>query len=164
MLCPVCRTQMLTLEFAQIDIDYCRECGGAWLDSGEAALIGARAGILQAGLRAALDAGLAAAGKPSTRPAGKPSTRPAGKPSTPPAGKPDRKRRCPVCRKPMSRHSPPELAPAGADRCRLRHGLWFDRGELRRLIEISGPAQDDALTRFLAQLERQRQKECPSTG
>ncbi len=66
MLCPVCRTQMLTLEFAQIDIDYCRECGGAWLDSGEA-----------------------------------------------------------------------------------------------KLIEISGPAQDDALGRFLAQLERQRQKEHP---
>ncbi|MGO8704322.1 MAG: zf-TFIIB domain-containing protein [Candidatus Brocadiia bacterium] len=156
MLCPACRTQMLTLEFAQIEIDYCRECGGAWLDSGEAALIGARAGTLQAGLSAALDAGSAAAGKPSERPA--------GKPSTPPAGKPDRKRRCPVCRKPMSRHSPPELAPAGADRCRLRHGLWFDRGELRRLIEISGPAQDNALVRFLAQLERQRQKEHPSTG
>jgi Zn-finger nucleic acid-binding protein len=140
MLCPVCRTQMLTLEFAQIEIDYCRECGGAWLDSGEAALIGARAGTLEAGLRAALDA--ASAG----------------------AGKPDRKRRCPVCRKPMSRHSPPELAPAGADRCRQRHGLWFDRGELRNLIEIFGAAQDDALGRFFAQLERQRQKEHPSTG
>ena len=52
MLCPVCRTQMLMLEFAQIEMDYCRECGGAWLDSGEAALNGARAVTLQAGLRA----------------------------------------------------------------------------------------------------------------
>ena len=56
MLCPVCRTQMLTLEFEHIEIDYCGECGGAWLDSGEAALIGARTGTLQTGLLAALDA------------------------------------------------------------------------------------------------------------
>jgi Zn-finger nucleic acid-binding protein len=140
MLCPVCRTQMLTLEFEQIEIDYCRECGGAWLDSGEAALIGARAGTLRPGLLAALEAGAAGADKP------------------------DRKRRCPVCRKPMSRHSPPELAPAGVDRCRHRHGLWFDRVELRKATEISGAAQEDALCRFLAQLERQRQKEQPSVG
>ena len=137
MLCPVCSTQMLTLEFEQIEIDYCGECGGAWLDSGEAALIGGRAAILQPGLLAALDAGSAGAGPP------------------------DRKRRCPVCRKPMARHSPPELAPAGADRCRHRHGLWFDRGELRKLIGIPASAQEDALGRFLARLERQRQKEQP---
>ncbi len=36
MLCPVCSAQMLTLESERIKVDYCRECSGAWLDSGEA--------------------------------------------------------------------------------------------------------------------------------
>jgi len=36
MLCPVCKTQALTLSERQsIEIDYCPQCRGVWLDRGE---------------------------------------------------------------------------------------------------------------------------------
>jgi len=34
MICPVCKKPMLVLELQQIEIDYCQECGGIWLDEG----------------------------------------------------------------------------------------------------------------------------------
>lgn len=36
MLCPVCKTQALTMSERQgIEIDYCPQCRGVWLDRGE---------------------------------------------------------------------------------------------------------------------------------
>ena len=33
--CPVCKNAMITLELADVEIDYCTDCGGIWLDAGE---------------------------------------------------------------------------------------------------------------------------------
>ncbi|MHC4346893.1 MAG: TFIIB-type zinc ribbon-containing protein, partial [Planctomycetota bacterium] len=33
--CPVCENAMITLELADVEIDYCTDCGGIWLDAGE---------------------------------------------------------------------------------------------------------------------------------
>ncbi len=55
MVCPVCNKDMLVLEFELVEIDHCAECGGVWLDSGELALIGQRAGALHGDLLAALE-------------------------------------------------------------------------------------------------------------
>ena len=79
MVCPVCNKDMLVLEFELVEIDHCAECGGVWLDCGELALIGQRAGALHGDLLAALESG---PGEPD-------KTRP--------------KRRCPVCRKRLLR-------------------------------------------------------------
>ena len=79
MVCPVCDKDMLVLEFELVEIDHCAECGGVWLDSGELALIGQRAGALHGDLLAALESGQ---GEPD--------------PARP-------KRRCPVCRKRLLR-------------------------------------------------------------
>ena len=54
MRCPVCNVDMFVLEFEHVEVDYCYECGGVWLDSGELALVGERAGALKADLLAAL--------------------------------------------------------------------------------------------------------------
>jgi len=35
MKCPSCREEMIVLELNKIEIDYCLECGGIWLDEGE---------------------------------------------------------------------------------------------------------------------------------
>jgi Zn-finger nucleic acid-binding protein len=128
---------MLTVEFEQIEIDYCRKCGGVWLDSGEAELIGEKAGVLRPGLLAALDAGLSGECEPGQR------------------------RDCPVCGKLMARFRPAELAPVCVDRCCYRHGLWFDRGELQQVIGLAGGGKDSALSRFLAGLEEQRRRQTP---
>ena len=56
MLCPVCdNVDMFVLEFEQVEIDYCLGCRGVWLDSGELALIGERAGVLHGELLGALE-------------------------------------------------------------------------------------------------------------
>ena len=33
--CPVCKNAMITLEMAEVEIDYCTGCKGVWLDAGE---------------------------------------------------------------------------------------------------------------------------------
>jgi len=35
MICPVCKEDMLILEYAQTELDYCPSCQGTWMDSGE---------------------------------------------------------------------------------------------------------------------------------
>lgn len=33
--CPVCREEMIILEFEDVELDYCVVCHGTWLDQGE---------------------------------------------------------------------------------------------------------------------------------
>jgi len=35
MLCPHCGRGLVTLDFCDIEVDYCYSCGGIWLDNGE---------------------------------------------------------------------------------------------------------------------------------
>jgi len=37
--CPVCKNAMITLELQEVEIDYCTDCGGIWLDAGELELL-----------------------------------------------------------------------------------------------------------------------------
>lgn len=39
MYCPVCKKSMVILEYAEVEIDYCPECAGCWLDQGELELL-----------------------------------------------------------------------------------------------------------------------------
>lgn len=39
MICPACRQEMVILEYKGIELDFCLECRGCWLDSGELGLI-----------------------------------------------------------------------------------------------------------------------------
>jgi len=135
MLCPVCRTDMLVLEFEQVEIDYCAACGGVWLDSGELELIGERIGALGRGLLSALE---------SARPGG----RPAGG-----------SRRCPVGRERLREVTAPTSPPITLDRCPRGHGIWFDRGELRAVVRAAGADEDNVLARFFRDLERPREGE-----
>ncbi|MFO8006364.1 MAG: zf-TFIIB domain-containing protein [Candidatus Brocadiia bacterium] len=126
MLCPVCEHEMLVLEFEQVEVDYCARCEGVWLDSGELELLGERAGALEGELLGALQ-------------------RPDG---SPPAGR----RPCPVCDHPMDETATGTDPPITVDRCRRGHGLWFDHGELRRLVRAAGAPEDNVLARFFAEL------------
>lgn len=39
MLCPVCKKQMMILEHNEVELDYCPNCEGVWLDQGELELL-----------------------------------------------------------------------------------------------------------------------------
>ena len=129
MLCPRCRdVDMFVLEFEQVEVDYCYECGGVWLDSGELELIGRKAGLLEGGLLGALEKG------EGGRRTGK------------------SRRRCPVCGKVLREVTADTDPPIVLDRCPAEHGLWFDQGELSAVVKAAGADRDNVLARFLAEL------------
>ena len=107
--CPVCKkSAMIVLELDEVEVDYCTECEGIWLDAGELELLlGGAAG--SEALLASFQ-----------------------------AGKTDEKRRkCPICLRKMDKilvgdtDGHRELI----DRCGHNHGLWFDRGELQNVLK-----------------------------
>jgi hypothetical protein len=129
MLCPVCKgVEMFVLEYELLEVDYCPKCHGVWLDSGELALIGQRAGALQGQLLAALEEQ-----KGERRTEGAP-------------------RRCPVCRKRLRMVSTQTAHPVVIDRCPRGDGLWFDNGELAPVVKAAGGDESNALARFFAEL------------
>jgi len=109
--CPACNNTLIILEHEQVEVDYCPECCGVWLDSGELELL--------------LDAP-----DETRRLLGTLTKNPH------PAGTP---RKCPICRKKMvevriGTAEPPLLI----DECTRHHGLWFDKNELEEVIKSAG--------------------------
>ena len=39
MICPVCKVDMIAVEYQKIEIDYCTHCQGVWFDCGEVDLL-----------------------------------------------------------------------------------------------------------------------------
>jgi Zn-finger nucleic acid-binding protein len=37
--CPACKRVMILVEFRDVDVDYCPDCRGVWLDAGELARV-----------------------------------------------------------------------------------------------------------------------------
>jgi Zn-finger nucleic acid-binding protein len=111
--CPVCKNAMITLELAEVEIDYCAGCKGIWLDAGELELL-----LGDGGKTKELISSFDKAARISEKP-----------------------RKCPICDKGMEkiivgRDKPTILI----DRCAKGDGLWFDKGELN---EITGRAKLD---------------------
>ncbi len=127
MRCPVCAVDMFVLEFEHVEIDFCHQCSGVWLDSGELEMIGERAGALEGQLLGVLS---------SPRTAGRRGKRP-----------------CPVCSRSMQMVSTQSDPPITVDRCPSEHGLWFDRGELSAVVRAAGADEDNVLARFFAELD-----------
>lgn len=112
MLCPVCSIEMVILELHEVEIDWCPQCRGVWLDEGELELLV----------------------QPSANDQGSPLVR-ALRDAT--AFAPGR-RPCPVCRRAMARVPVPLVPPLDLDRCPRHHGLWFDDGELEQVCRSAG--------------------------
>ena len=119
---------MFVLEFEQVEVDYCYECGGVWLDSGELELIGRKAGLLEGGLLDALE-------RPERERSAAAS-----------------RRRCPVCRKLLREVTVNTNPPIVVDRCPAEHGLWFDQGELSAVVQAAGADEGNVLARFLGEI------------
>ena len=103
---------MIVLEYEAVEVDFCVDCGGIWLDGGELELLFGDREITE-GFLAAGDAAEANGEKP---------------------------RRCPCCRKRMDKHVTRGEAPVIYDHCPVGDGLWFDRGELASVLEHGSTA------------------------
>jgi Zn-finger nucleic acid-binding protein len=126
MRCCRCSDEMLIVEYAQIEIDYCPDCG-IWLDSGELELVLAEAGSDEACVREGQEVSPLADDKPV---------------------------RCPACRKKMTKGPYDGLACSVVDRCPAGDGVWLDRGELKEIIQAHTRSKegDSAVLTFLSNI------------
>ena len=107
--CPVCKeSAMITLELNGVEIDYCTQCEGIWLDAGELEqLLGEAKKSKELINSFKID-----------------------------SNNDEEARKCPICDKKMQKiiigSSGPKLL---IDKCGKGDGLWFDKGELHDIVE-----------------------------
>jgi hypothetical protein len=113
---------MITLELEDVEIDYCTDCEGIWLDAGELELLlndPEKAKDLLDSFR--IDSASI-----------------------------ERARKCPICYKKMQKiiigSSKPLLL---IDKCRRGDGLWFDKGELKDIFDRAELNEDNKIQKLL---------------
>jgi Zn-finger nucleic acid-binding protein len=123
--CPVCTNAMITLELDEVEIDYCTDCGGIWLDAGELEeLLGEPVKATQ----------LLASFKTDPNCTEKP-------------------RKCPICDKKMRKIVVVESQPTLLiDKCAKGDGLWFDNGELHDIFDRAQLDQNSRIRNLLADM------------
>lgn len=127
-MCPECEVPMLIIEYEGIEIDYCVDCHGIWLDEGELEAICEWAEVPHGHItQAALEAQ---------------------------AARRDEKQ-CPRCASKMDvvrvQHQR-DSSVIELDRCPKRHGIWFNPGELQALIQHTDDRQEKVLAEFFSSI------------
>jgi len=110
MICPVCKHDMIVVEYHNIELDYCNSCKGVWFDSGELELLLKSHGLEEP--KAFFDGILDSQEAVSS----------------------EKQRNCPICGHKMKKTAiggQPEIL---IDICGDKHGLWFDGGEVAQVI------------------------------
>jgi Zn-finger nucleic acid-binding protein len=110
MICPVCKYDMIVVEYHNIELDYCNNCKGVWFDSGELELLLKSYGLEE------------------------PKTFFNGIFNSQESVSSEKKRNCPICGHKMKKTAIGRQPEILIDVCRDNHGLWFDGGEVTQLI------------------------------
>lgn len=107
--CPICKNEpMIVLELNEIEIDYCLNCKGIWLDAGELELLLGSSEETQYLLNS-FTANI------QTK---------------------EKSYKCPICNKKMKKVSVNKDQKIIIDRCRSNHGIWLDNGELEDILTL----------------------------
>ena len=128
MKCPVCKVATTVIEHDKIELDYCSICHGIWFDRGELELL---LDTFSGGTTSSLVSSL--------------MQRPQKKVA-------EKTRKCPICRKKMSKIDVGSGQELIIDACHEGHGLWFDGGECGafiRQLKLERPAAADPLYQAL---------------
>ena len=121
MICPKCKDSMVTLELNNVEIDRCFSCNGVWLDEGELEQLLQGSKLGDEILYSIL---------PYKRSREKPV-------------------KCPICRKKMTKIIAGSSESVVLDKCEREHGIWFDGGELEKIIYMADFGLDNEIYRFL---------------
>ena len=124
MICPVCKESMIVLELEKIEIDNCINCGGIWLDNGELELL-----LETVEERDRLKDLFIEAESIK-----------------------ERRYPCPICGKRMNKVFVGEERKVIIDKCKKNHGLWFDQGELQKVVEIDTGNSNGKIIKLLNQM------------
>ncbi|MBN2138713.1 MAG: zf-TFIIB domain-containing protein [Sedimentisphaerales bacterium] len=123
--CPVCTNPMITLELQEVEIDFCTNCGGIWLDAGELeALLGEpqKAEQLLSSFKVEQNCD-------------------------------EKPRKCPICDRKMTKIIVGDSKPALLiDKCSKGDGLWFDNGELHDIFDRAKLDEDNQIQYLLADM------------
>ncbi len=122
--CPVDNMPMIVLELEQIEIDYCTHCGGIWLDSGELELM-----IDNNEERKYINSIFKQDLKSE-----------------------EKSYKCPRCSKKMSKVSVGNNGEVLIDKCPKNHGLWFDKGELEKVLLLGLKGKENKIISLLKQM------------
>jgi Zn-finger nucleic acid-binding protein len=128
--CPVCKqSAMITLELNGVEIDYCTQCEGIWLDAGELE-------ELLGDIKKSKD--LINSFKIYS-------------------GNAEAARKCPICYKNMKKiiigSAEPKLV---IDKCVKGDGLWFDKGELHDIVEKAQLDENNKIKTLLTDMFSQK--------
>jgi uncharacterized protein len=118
--CVACKNPLVVLELEGVEIDYCLECSGLWLDAGELELLMKDASEHGAFLASIQE-------NPSAK-------------ETP--------RNCPICAKKMRKVFCGESQKIQIDECPKKHGLWCDGGELETILRATDAKNPRVLNFF----------------
>ena len=132
MICPVCKYDMIVVEYQDIELDYCNSCKGVWFDSGELELLLESRGLEQT--KAFFDGIISSQETASS----------------------EKKRNCPICGHKMKKTAIGGQPAILIDTCRDKHGLWFDGGEvsqLPRTLAGEHPPKNDSKGQVISFLE-----------
>lgn len=124
MICPVCKDAMVVLELEQVEVDYCTSCEGIWLDSGELEL------LLETEEERNRLTHLfreAEAVKENSHD-------------------------CPICGKNMKKVEVGEKGKVIVDKCKKNHGIWFDKGELIKVVEFGTDNKQNKIINLLTEM------------
>jgi len=140
MQCPVCKEEMIVVEHEKIELDYCPGCDGIWFDAAELELL-----FDAFGLGESFDFD-ALAHAPDHHAVGS-----------------EKARKCPICARRMEKVIIGAAPGVLVDRCPRGHGLWFDGGELGRVIEevLDMPGAEGKVVSFLGQTFRAQDRNEP---
>lgn len=125
--CPVCKDPMVILELNQVEIDSCFNCGGIWLDGGELEML-----IENEVERKNLLNSFRVNNKVK-----------------------EKKYKCPACRKKMLKVEEVN-SNIIIDKCPNNHGLWFDKGELKKILYAASLKEDDKVMILLKEIFKSR--------
>jgi Zn-finger nucleic acid-binding protein len=123
--CPVCKNAMIVLELAEVEVDYCTDCGGIWLDAGELELLLGNSQQTKQLLDSfKIDSSCT-----------------------------EKRRKCPICLKKMQKIVVgPSTPPLLIDKCARGDGLWFDHGELQNTLDRAKLDKDNKIQKLLADI------------
>lgn len=119
--CPFCNHPLVILELNQIEIDYCMNCHGIWPDDGELELL-LEGSEEKTKLLNSFNVDKNSSEKPV---------------------------KCPICSKKMEKVLCGTDNKVTLDKCKRHHGIWFNEGELERVVEMGGLDEHDKIVILL---------------
>jgi len=123
--CPVSKSAMITCQLEEVEVDYCLDCAGIWLDAGELEMLlddTSKAKNLLASFKQAKNCI-------------------------------EKPRKCPICLKKMEKILiGPDASAQLIDRCKRGDGLWFDRGELGDVLAMGSFDEQGKVQKLLSDM------------